>query len=474
MILGAGALLLAAVLAIVILLPVGAIKLVRRSERRLNWQPNDDGRPDSEASPTQPHEVSAYLDRLTSTLSLPAADAAEVRAELADHIADSIESLEAEGLDREKAIRESLARLGSPTELGDQIRAAHQSTRRLLAGAGGGIFAAGGGFVIGYFTGFAIAIGVFLLGAACVGLLSLAGVRLFILEENQNSLINSLLIPTAFIFAAAYATRYAVRVCAGLSRRAPRSVAVFWASTSAIVFGIWAIFGLSGPMSWPAVVAYLCVPIVAFTAAFFRIERPLLHVSRNAVLAGIGGFLIVILGAGLLFAATGSAESGNTTLTTIAIAHTQGPTRGSLPPDAPAEWVPQGSIMGGGVRMADTGGDLYSAITDQQAPVSMATALTNWHDLRFEAWHWIVSSGPNDAFGADTRYSSPAVTLPAEVHPTWIQAIFHLDHLRDQGPWEVILTGIGPDGQRYEIADCGGGMNTQFHGSVWDWITAPL
>lgn len=454
-----------------ILLAIGAVLVVRRSERRLGWRPGDDDWPDS--SPTQTDEVASYLDRVGSTLSLPAVDVAEVRAELADHIGDSIDSLAAEGLDRDKAIRESLARLGSPTELGRQIRVAHQSTRRLLAGAGGGVFAAGGGFVLGWIAGYAIAFGLFLLAALSVGLLSLVGLRLPNLDSTSSQVISSLMLAGGFMFGATQATRYAVRTSAGFSRRAPRSIAIFWASASAIGFGWWAIFGMRGPMSWPGVIAYLCVPIVAFAAAFFRIERPLPHVGRNALLAGLGGLLIVILSAGLLIGATESGQSGGTTLTTLGVAHRQGPARGSLPPDAPTDWVPQRSIFGGGVRSADTGGDLYSAITDQQAPVSMAEALTNWHDLRFEAWHWIDSSGPDDVFGADARSSTPAVILPAEVHDTWLQAIFHLNRLRDPGPWEVILTGIGPDGQRYLIADCGSGMNTQFNGSVWDWLTAP-
>jgi hypothetical protein len=455
-----------------ILLAIGAVLVVRRSERRLGWRPGDDNWPDS--IPTQTDEVSDYLDRVGSTLLLPAADVAEVRAELSDHIGDSILSLEAEGLDRDKAVRESLARLGSPTELGRQIRVAHQSTRRLLAGAGGGVFAAGGGFVVGYIEGFVVAYGLILVGLLCVELLTLVGVRVPNLMLDNSNIINSLIYPGVFMVSAAQATRYAVRTSAGFSRRAPRSIAVFWAPASAIGFGWFVIFAMHGPMSWPGMFAYLCVPVVAFTAAFFRIERPMPHVGRNALLAGLGGFVIVALSFGLILGVSTSGSSGSTTLSPLNTGQPPEPPRGNLPPEAPEAWVPQGSIMGGGARSADTGGDLYSAITDQQAPVSMTKALTNWHDLRFEAWHWLVPNGPDGVFGVDTRYSAPAVILPAEVHTTWLQAIFHLNRLRDQGPWAVILTGIGPDGRRYVIADCGGGMNTQFNGSVWDWLTAPL
>jgi hypothetical protein len=454
-----------------ILLAIGAVLVVRRSERRLGGLQGNRDWLDSAPNATQADAVTEYLDRMTSTLSLPAADVAEVRAELDDHIGDSIESLQAEGLDREKAIRESLARLGSPDELGRQIRVAHQSTRRLLAGAGGGVFAASGGFVVGWVGGMALAYGLLILGALCFGLLTLAGVGLPDLSSSQTGLINSLMLAGAFMFAATQATRFAVRASAGISRRAPRSIAIFWALTSAAGFGWWAIFGLRGPMSWPGVIAFLCVPVVAYAAAFVRIERPMPHVGRNAIAAGLGGLVIVMLSLGLLLGVTVHTSSGS--LAPLNTGPAQEVSRGNLPPDAPEAWNPDRTINGGGVRSDASGGELYSAITDQQLPVSMATALLNWHDLRFEAWHWLEPREPDYAFGVDTRYSSPAIVLPAEIHPTWLQAVFHFERVRDPGPWEVMLTGVGPDGRRYTIADCGGG-NSAFNGSVWDWLTAPL
>jgi hypothetical protein len=408
---------------------------------------------------------------MASALVLPAADVGEVRAELADHIADSIASLEAEGLDTDRAIRESLARLGSPVELGRQIRAAHQSTRRLLAGVGGGVFAASGGLVVGFLAGIAVAYGLLIVGAACFGLLTLLRIPVPDFMADGGSTINSLMIAACLLLAATHATRYAVRTSAGISRRAPRSIAIFWASASAIGFGWIVIFGWKGPMSWPGIFAFLCVPVVAFASAFIRIELPMPHVGRNAMLAGLGGVVMITLSIGLVLGATFH-TSGGGTLQPLITSQPAVVQTGNAPPQAPEAWAPQGTIEGGGMRSADSGGELYSAITDQTAPVSMATALTYWHDLRFEAWHWLDPFGPGDAYGVDTRYSSPAIVLPAEIHPTWLQAVFHFERIRDPGPWEVMLTGIGPDGHRYTIADCGGG-NTSFNGSVWDWITAP-
>jgi hypothetical protein len=448
------------------LLALGAVSLVRRSERRLGWYPGEDDTPnDGPSGPAATKAVTAYLDRMASALVLPAADVAEVRAELADHIADSIASLEAEGLDVEHAIRETLARLGSPVELGLQIRAAHQSTRRLLAGAGGGVFAASGGFVLGWIAGFAMALVVIMIGAACYGLLGLAGIKVPGLDDHGGT-ISSLMSAGALLFAATQATRYAVRTSAGISRRTPRSIAIFWASASAVGFGWLALFMLKGPMSWPGAVAFLCVPVVAFASAFVRIDRPMPRVGRNALLAGLGGVAAIILSVGLLGDISVSISTGYET-------GGGGPVYqwGNLPPQAPETWAPQGTIEGGGMRSADMGGELYSAITDQMAPVSMATALTYWHDLRFEAWHAQFGDSAT-MFGIDSRYSSPFAVLPAEIHPSWLQAVFHFERMRDARDYEVVLTGIGPDGNRYTIADCGG-AGEQFNGSVWDWITAP-
>ena len=82
---------------------------------------------------------------------------------------------------------------------------------------------------------------------------------------------------------AAIATRYAVRTSAGLSRRAPRTVALFWAAAAVVAFGWWAIFSQRGLQSWPIVAGEFCIPLVAAAGALVRIERPMPHVGRWAL-----------------------------------------------------------------------------------------------------------------------------------------------------------------------------------------------
>ena len=85
---------------------IAAIWLVRRSERRLSVGPGEPYAPIAPGSDGS-DPISAYLDRMTGALALPAGDVAEVRAELIDHLQDSIVTLEAEGFEREAAIREA-------------------------------------------------------------------------------------------------------------------------------------------------------------------------------------------------------------------------------------------------------------------------------------------------------------------------------------------------------------------------------
>jgi len=449
---------------------IAAVALVRRGERRLSPGPRDFRAPISpDSGGSDP--ISAYLDRMTGELALPAADVAEVRAELADHLNDSIASLEAEGMDRETAVREALGRLGPPAELGRQLRAAHQSTRRLLAGAGGGVFAAGGGFVLGSLGGMALAIVIATLFAAVAAILGRIGVSLPDLNSRENgyaaiSLLSSFIVAAG----AAIATRYAVRTSAGLSRRAPRTVALFWAAAAVVAFGWWAIFSQRGLQSWPIVAGEFCIPLVAAAGALVRIERPMPHVGRWALAVVLVSVIVLPL---LLFAGTTTSGSGlqvepwspsDFNLDTVA-------------PAAPAAWLPPDDIVESGVGDAQAGpaeidAQLISQSSATSGPLPIAAVLANWRDLRFEAWHSYPIGHNSGPVGIDTNYRTPFTVQPAVVEGDTLKAEFHFERLRDARSWWVVLTGIAPDGNRYRLGD-GTGDQTDFNGSAWDWLTAP-
>ncbi|MGD0863636.1 MAG: permease prefix domain 1-containing protein [Candidatus Limnocylindrales bacterium] len=440
---------------------IAAVALVRRSERRLGTGPDEFGPPVTPGQ-TGAVEISAYLHRMSTELRLPAADVAEVRAELADHLRDSIASLEAEGFELDRAIGEALGRLGPPAELGRQLRAAHQSTRRLLAGAGGGVFAAGGGFVLGYLGGSVLALLGFVAVAAVVALLGLVGVRLpDITSHDDGNTINSLLYVTAVAVAAATATRYAVRTSAGLSRRAPRTVAIFWAVGGALVFGWLAIFGMRGPQSWLSVAVELCVPVVAVASAFVRIERPMPHVGRWALIVGLSAVAVMVLALGLFAGVSTSGGAGTPQVAEFQMSDLHLDT---VAPMAPTTWLPEGTITGGGWGSDPASGG--TSVGD-----TIARPLSNWTDVRFEAWHALPMDAASPG-GIDTRYSAPFEVQPGILNGNDLTAVFHFERLRDAGPWWVVLTAVGPDGHRYRL-DNGGGGESYFSGSAWDWLTAP-
>ncbi len=448
---------------------IAAVALVRRSERRLGTG-LPTASPPARLGTEGQAEISAYLDRMTTELRLPAADVAEVRAELADHLYDSIASLEAEGFDPESAVREALGRLGPPAELGRLLRAAHQSTRRLLAGAGGGVFAAGGGFVLGYLGGVVLALLGFLALLAVGSVLALVGVRLLdIAPQDGGNTINSLLYVAAFAMAVATATRYAVRTSAGLSRRAPRTVAVFWAVAGAIVFGWLALFGMRGPQSWPSVALELCIPLVAVASAFFRIDRPMPHVGRWAVIVTALTVVVISLG---FFAVTGSStsvseESAPVLCSVSDQSSSCQPDFGfdTVAPMAPAAWLPEGTFSGGGWASDPASGG--TRVNDTMG----SQGLPSWTDLQYEAWHALPVDelGPG---GVDTHYSTPFAVQPAALNGNSLSAVFHFERLRDAVHWWIFLTGVGPDGHRYRMGDGRGGQSN-FNGSAWDWLTAP-
>jgi hypothetical protein len=463
-----------------IALLVGAAALISRSGRRLGPGPGAPVAPGSFGSPgadADPDPIAAYLDRMSGELTLPAADVAEVRAELADHLWDSVASLEAEGLDREAATREALGRLGPPAELGRQIRAAHQSTRRLLAGAGGGVFAAGGGFVLGYIGG-GVVVTVLALGlyALVSGLAALGFHFPDLLQDSSGMGSNAILIGLTWAIAAWAATRYAARTSASVSHRTPRAVAALWALAGGLLFGWWSVFGLHGYQSWSVVAVELLIPVSAVAGAFVRTERGLFHAPRKVIAVGLIAFIILPLG---LFAMAGTVTVSGSSAPQATSFQISDLHLDTVAPMAPAKWLGGDwafrTSLDGSVKNSDgfeMVASLYSTDTQAEPTLALGAALANWKDVRFEAWHARSMEAPGPG-GIDTGYSSPFTTKPAILESNSLQALFDFEHMRDAGSWWVVLTGVGPDGHRYRLDEFGFGNDTDFDGSVWDWLTAP-
>ena len=456
---------------------MAAQALIGRGETRLGGGPPDHHHPGP--PPDEDDQVSAYLGRMTADLALPAADVADVRAEVGDHLRDTIASLEAGGLGHHTAVAEAIGRLGPPTELADQLRAADQTTRRMLAGAAGGVFAAGGSFMGAYIVG-GLLITLLAAGAFCLSnALASIGLRIPDLAHDPEGLSrNALLIGLTTAIAAAAATRYAVRTSAGLGRRLPRSVAVLWAAVGGLAFGWWALVGLRGHQNWLIVAVELLIPVAAVAGALVRIERPMPGLGRSALAVIVVAMVALPLGLVVFAAGSGSGSASNSVAEPATEFQFSDLHFDSVGPAAPRTWIPDGWRFEGG----DTGRNpsegfeisetLQSNGPQSTPPPTLSSVLANWRDLRFEAWHGVEPEllGPG---GVDTRYSSPFGVQPAVLDTEVLRAEFHFEKLRDaEGAWYVFLTGVAPDGIRYRLDD-GSSGSSDFFGSAWDWLTAP-
>jgi hypothetical protein len=177
-----------------------------------------------------------YLERVAVRLRMPDEASDAVLDELATHIEDAIAAGIRNGLTADEAEREALARLGSPDDLGDELRRTHQTRRRLLAAAGGGVWQGAQGAVRGYLGGVIVSMPLALGGGLVAQIIEvLFGTSL---SFSAASRLFELLFFPAIWGAAWLGARYFVEAVSRQSRRATetlrRPIALFGAGLAAI------------------------------------------------------------------------------------------------------------------------------------------------------------------------------------------------------------------------------------------------
>jgi hypothetical protein len=185
------------------------------------------------------------------------------------------------------------------------------------------------------------------------------------------------------------------------------------------------------------------------------------HVGRWALIVGLSAVAVMVLALGLLVGVSTVGGPGTPQVAEFQMSDLH---LDSVAPMAPTTWLPEGTLTGGG-----WGSDPASGGTSVDDTI--ARPLSNWTDVRFEAWHALPMDEPGPG-GIDTRYSAPFAVQSAVLSGNDLTAVFHFERLRDAGWWWVVLTAVGPDGHRYRL-DNGGGGESYFSGSAWDWLTAP-
>ena len=422
-----------------------------------------------ERAPGQlPAEAVEYLTRLDSRLELPAEMRAEIRAELADHLNDSIAAIQAEGRDLDFATGEALARLGQPDELARQLRRAHQTTRRLLAGAAGGVWAAAGGAVWGGMLAVAILfIAAIAIGVGLRPLVDFAAAHIVPVQFNQQEIALGTAIGATLAWLPAFiAGRRAVQACAAISGRPVAQLGRWWAIAGVLGLGWLVLFVLTVQQSWLVVAFEFAIPLAFAAGALIKIDSkapttavPWRFVAAGLLLIGLIGS-IVLVPAGFL----GSGTQGNgwdTSYTDDSIGWNH------VAPHSPDQSINLGYSNLGHSGTVEGGAPSISV----QDPATLAP----YHDLRFEAWRAVAYPGaPSqvDLGLLDTSYSAPYATAPAVVGPDGtIDDPISLSGSRTP-KWWIFLTGVGPDGQRYWLGSRPFFVERNFTGTAWDWLTA--
>lgn len=414
---------------------------------------------DSRIEAPLPLEALDYLATVNARLELPIESRTEVRAELADHLSDSIAAIQSEGQDAAFATRLAIARLGAADNLARELSKTHQSAQQLLAGAAGGVWSAGIGAVQGYI----FAVTVFLLAAIVFAIGPRPAVDFVVehvirpnVDPNElgfgTALAGMLTWPAAFV-----ASRRGVRASAEISGRPAAGLGHWWALAGLVGLGWLLMFVVTVQQSWLVVAVELVIPIAFAAGALFRADSRLPRVGGRWFVAALA-LLLVVGTAGFMVTGSGSGSS----LEGLGASYTAD----SIGWNHVAPQWPDDNM-----HFVVSGG----ATVPAEIQVDNAPAVSSFRDLHIEAWR--ARPYPDNPLGLflgllDTGYDAPYATVPAVVGSQGvIEDHLNLSHSRTDR-WWIFLTGIAPDGQRYWLGIRPGFVEVQFSGTIWDWLTA--
>ena len=432
-----------------------------------------------------------FLAAVERKLILPQEIRAEIRAELADHLADTVAALEVEGSTQEKAIATALARLGQPEDLARQLTAAHRTTKRMLAGAAGGVWVAGWRAIEGLLAFAGLALLILMTGAAIdgkffpvvydywagFGFLGPAGFSDFEAPLTATALICVLALAPAFA-----AGRMGARAAARISRRSPGLVGLAWAIIGAAALLWFVLFWLRVAQSWVVVWLEMAIPVAfaigALTSSVDHVPLPRPWGRGLLWYVGLGLACAVVAGAAATWPPANTGRDYRLPNQSQSLENALGYDRvapmGTFQTCDPTD-VTQGMLLWNGTCSPLVG--LDSAYDSPDGPpyvyhdrvlLSSPSALSGFSDLRLEIWRAVLLDGDN---AVDPAESAPYVVAPARVVGRDLEAYVDLSHVRTNR-WLVFPTGVGSDGKRYPLG-WQWGIGTTFSGAVWDWLAAP-
>jgi hypothetical protein len=427
----------------------------------------------SDAMPELPAAAADFLDQLDADLRLPARDSIEIQEELTAHLEDSIASLMAEGLDEERAASEAVARLGRPEALARDLEAARRTTRRLFAGAAGGVFQAGVGALWGFFVGYltlllAVVVAALLLTTVAKPPVDFLAAHLPAFDTDSNDLgLNAIFVAFVLVFAAWFGARRAVRTTYQVSRRDVGQVRTVWAVGGGIGLLGFVLFVYSAQQTWLAVAAELGIP-TAFVLGALKFDwKGPIHLPLWAMLSIV--VLSVVLPVVLLIpVSTSGGSSGGPLPEPLQT----GPSAAEVAYDrvAPLWGSNSGEVLG-----FDSGTIEQQSIFDMRYSHLNGPALNQFSNIRLEVWHGTSLPKAEAAYDPelvpDPSYRAPF--LSRSLSPTadgHLQIHLDLSKVR-ANEWVIFITATGPDGHRYRLSYPESFWST-FHGTALDWLTA--
>lgn len=393
-----------------------------------------------------------YLDELGQLLPFPPERRAEIIEEISAHLDDAVAERMDRGVPVDRAEADAQARLGVPRHLARDMARPEQSARRLLAAAGSGVWAGVGPGLYGFFFGLVLLFVLSLTAAGVVQLVSGLMDRNWTLQTSDGGW-NTLMMAGAVALGLYFAGRAIAEAVAVASRRLYADVRVPVALSGTLLAGIFLTLVIDVPQNAASVIGLAAAPLAFGLGAV----RPGLLPRRFLASWLVFGTLAVLLPLSVLLLAGGSVSGG---------------VGDDSPVIAQATWERRLEAVGpwwGGEQTTafSNGWGSTERGTRGYWEVADARSLSGLTDLRAEAWR----SDPETLWLLDARYAEPFAmasvvrdgsTLTADVITTAEPGVSH---------WELVLTGLGPDGVRYVVAAGSAGTST-FTGSVWDWVVA--
>lgn len=394
-----------------------------------------------------------YLEELDHLLPFPPERRAEVVEEISSHLDDAVADRMGRGIPADRAEADAQTRLGVPRDLARELARPEQSAWRLLAAAGAGVRTGVGYWIYGYLFGALLVYLVLwaLFAAAQLLHLLLGGDWFFgTTDQGWTSLMTAGAVAVGLYFAGRAATE-AISVS---SRRLLADVRPWIVGTvTALAFAL-LVFVIRVPHNWASVVGFALAPAAVALGAYRpgllprRIRLPFVIIALFAAVA--------VVGLGLA-----SGSDGATDQPVLA----DGPADGGISMVGP-RWVDTHPIEGEMFSSSGLSFEISGAVRYEWR-LADGVSLAGLTDLRAEAWR----ADPARPLQLHPGYDEPFAVASVERIGETLRASLITTNEPGVFAWELILTGVGPDGRRY-VLDSGTGEMSTFTGSAWDWIVA--